>query len=189
MLVLNRLCRRFGQFNAAPICVPKLPIVWPPSIIFICSTAVVLGSAEGHLLPIIHHTHFFMTWYDVKQSEALVNQQDIWIFLETFEAEAEVWVNKRLLWYGWILSLFQKYVLARAGSADSTCHLQYIENILDTISRPAQMYSLRYTLYRHPQSSQRSGVDIAYWCLSQPFQHIRPRSPLDIDNHLKHNSI
>ena len=39
---------------------PQLPIVWPPSIIFICSTAVVLGSAEGHLPPIIHYTHFFM---------------------------------------------------------------------------------------------------------------------------------
>ena len=140
---------------------PQLPIVWPPSIIFICSTAVVLGSAEGHLPPIILT---LMTFYGV--SEALVNQQDIWIFLETFEAEAEVWVNKRLLWYGWILSLFQKYVLARTGSADSTCHAQYIENILDTISLPAQMYSLHYTLYRHPQSSQHSGVDIAYWCLS-----------------------
>ena len=143
--------------------------------------------------PPTHHTSPLIltsSWHVmVWSSEALVNQQDIWIFLETFEAEAEVWVNKRLLWYGWILSLFQKYVLARAGSADSTCHLQYIENILDTISRPAQMYSLRYTLYRHPQSSQRSGVDIAYWCLSQPFQHIRPSCPLDIDNHLKHNSI
>ena len=63
-----------------------------------------------------------------------------------------------------VLSLFQKYVLAmdRTGSADSTCHAQYIENILDTISQPAQMYSLHYTLYRHPQSSQHSGVDIAY---------------------------
>ena len=117
--------------------------------------------------PPTHHTSSSLWWHVmVWSSEALINQQDIWIFLETFEAEAEVWVNKRLLWYGWILSLFQKYVLARAGSADSTCHLQYIENILDTISRPAQMYSLRYTLYRHPQSSQHSGVDIAYWCLS-----------------------
>ena len=146
--------------------VPQLPIVWPPSIIFICSTAVVLGSAEGYLPPIILT---LMTCYGLKQwSSGKPAQQDvdIWIFLETFEAEAEVWVNKRLLWYGWILSLFQKYVSARTGSADSTCHAQYIENILDTISQPAQMYSLHYTLYRHPQSSQHSGADIAYWCLS-----------------------
>ena len=144
---------------------PQLPIVWPPSIIFICSTAVVLGSAEGHLTS---HPSYSLWWHDVVWSSGKPAQQDIWIFLETFEAEVEVWVNKRLLWYGWVLSLFQKYVLAmaRTGSADSTCHAQYIENILDTISQPAQMYSLHYTLYRHPQSSQHSGVDIAYWYLS-----------------------
>ena len=188
MLVLNRLCRRFGQFNAAPICVPNCPLSGLPPLSLSAALQLSWALQRDTSYPsyiILTSSWHVMVW----SSEALVNQQDIWIFLETFEAEAEVWVNKRLLWYGWILSLFQKYVLARAGSADSTCHLQYIENILDTISRPAQMYSLHYTLYRHPQSSQRSGVDIAYWCLPQPFQHIRPRCPLDIDNHLKHNSV
>ena len=159
MLVLKRLCRRFGQFNAAPICVPSCPLSGlPPSS---SSAALQLSWA---LQRDTSHPSYSLWWHVMVWSSGKPAQQDIWIFLETFEAE--VWVNKRLLWYGWILSLFQKYVLARTGSADSTCHAQYIENILDTISQPAQMYSLQCTLYRHPQSSQHSGVDIAYWCLS-----------------------